>query len=63
MLAETRDALIAQQQKMQDSLDEINKEVSARVWAEGHKAGLHDGVLGYGPLADYPDTPNPYMEN
>lgn len=57
MLDETRDALIAQQQMMQTSLNEAIREVSERVWAEGFSAGWDRGHYESG------DETNPYKEN
>lgn len=43
-------------------LRDANRLSKADLWREGYEAGLSDGLLGYGPLADRPDTPNPYEE-
>lgn len=58
MLAETRDALIAQQQMMQTSLNEAIREVSERVWAEGFNTGIDYSL---GELPEGIPT-NPYKE-
>lgn len=59
MSPETRDALIAQQQTMQASLDETIREVSERVWNEGYNSGF--GVASARIMGGATgDVPNPY---